>query len=436
MTKMKAAVATLLGVVMLALYFTHPISISWNGAGSVSASPVPASENHQRSLSAINAPSQGKVWVCPMHHEIMQDHPGTCPICGMDLVEAKDHPGHEYGVHVDAASVQKLGIRLAAAARVKLARDIQAYGNVVEDGNAIYTINSKMNGIIEKTYIHSVGQKIKKGQVIYEIYSPELIMQQKEFISFIERRNQLAQNVDDNRFKEDSFVMDLLQDLSRERTRFLHEGVSLDSVQKVEDSSMVLEVVKIVAPESGVVTRINVREGAYVALSELLYTFSNVNRVWVDITLYPDQAGQVRTGDAVTIRSQDGVETESTISFISPVAEGNKVVARAVLANGDLRLRPGSFVDATVHAASHEALALPRSAVMRNGDGNLVMLSRGDGHFLPAPVETGVESRDWVEITDGLQEGAEVAVNGQFLLDAAASLNDTVERMHGAHMHK
>jgi hypothetical protein len=102
--------------------------------------------------------------------------------------------------------------------------------------------------------------------------------------------------------------------------------------------------------------------------------------------------------------------------------------------NSELHLRPGSFVDVSIHAQSHEALVVPSSAVLRTGEGNVVMLHRGEGHFLPVYVDTGVENDDSIEITDGLQPGAEVAVNGQFLLDSAASMNAAVERMQ-SHEH-
>ena len=425
-----------LAAILSSYYLYRHLSISWHEAVLASFGTIAAPSAKLQALSGIKQSAQSKVWVCPMHPEIMQDHPDTCPICGMKLVEVNSHIGHDHGVHVDTASIQKLGVRLASATRTRISQEIPSYGNVTEDGSTMYNIYSTFTGIIKKTYIHSVGQKIEKGQVIYEIYSPELIMQEKAFISFIERRNQLMRNIEDNRFKEDDFVMNLLQDFSRERSRFLQQGVSLDTVQKIEDSSMIFEVVKIVAAESGVITQINAREGSLVTSSATLFTLANVNKVWVDITLYPDQAQRVKTGDMVTIKIPDGEKIEAMLDFVSPVAEGNKVDARVAIDNSKLHLRPGNFVDVIIHAQPHEALVLPRSAVMHSGNGDYVILSQGKGHFLPVPVETGVESGDLAEITDGLQEGAQVAVNGQFLLDAAVSLHDAAERMQETHLHK
>ena len=359
----------------------------------------------------------------------MQGQPGACPICGMDLVETKDHAGHDHGVHVDTASIQKLGVRLASVKKTTLSHEIRSYGNVTADGSAIYNVHSNFDGWIKKSHIHSIGQKIEKGQVIYEIYSPELIAQQREYLNFMTRRKQILQSMGDLRYQENEYVMDLLMELSRERTKFLRENIAVETVQEMEDYRRPVEVVQILAAESGVVTQINAREGTYVMPAATLFTLANVARVWVEVALYPDQIGQVKTGDRVSIKTSDGQKIESRIEFLNPVAENNKASARVALDNSKLHLRPGSFVDVIIHAQPHEALVLPRSAVMHTGAGDMVMLCRGEGHFLPLSVETGIESGDEIEISDGLLEGAEVAANGQFLLDAAASMNAAAQRM-------
>lgn len=436
MTKKLYTGMALLATLMLFSYFLYPhISISWDKTRVDSSGTTTQLHSKTSALPGIIQAGQGKTWVCPMHPGIMQDHPGTCPICGMDLVEAKNHNGHDHGIQVDSASIQNLGVRLARVKRTNLSREIPTYGNVEEDGSATYNIHSKFEGLIKKTYIHSLGQKIEKGQVIYEIYAPELIAQQKEFIRFLERRNQLVQNIGDARYQENEYLMNLLQDFSRERTRFLHEDVSLDTVQKIEDSGSIIEVIKIIAAESGVVTAINAREGSYVMPSAALFTLSDVSRVWIDIALYPDQADQVHTGDEVIIKSADGQRAKSRISFINPISEGNKASARVAIGNRELHLHPGSFVDVLIQTQPHVGLSLPRSAVMHGGDGDRVMLSRGSGHFMPIHIETGIESGDRIEITDGLLENAEVAVNGQFLLDADASMNAAAQRMQETHPH-
>ena len=442
MTKMRATGIVLLGVIILASYFIYPhISISWLDANTASPkvaalSETPKAKTNAASLPSINPAGQEKVWVCPMHPEIMQDHPGTCPICGMDLVESKSHTAHDHSIHIDSETIQKLGVRLARVKRSTIADEVRTYGNVTADERTLYNIHSFFEGVIRKSYIHSVGQKIRKGQVIYEIYSPELIMQQKDYLKYVSRRNQILQTIaGDSLIHENEYVMELLEELSRERIKFLYEDIGIETVQQIEDHKRVIEVVPILAAESGVVTQISAREGDDVMPAATLFTLANVSRVWVTATLYPDQSEQVKNGDEATIISPDGNAIKAHLDFLNPVADNNKVSARMEIDNSQLHLRPGSFVDVTIHAHPHEALVVPSSAVLRTGEGNVVMLHRGEGHFIPVYVETGIENGDLIEITDGIQPGAEVAVNGQFLLDSAASMNAAIERMQETHTH-
>ncbi|MDO9450404.1 MAG: efflux RND transporter periplasmic adaptor subunit, partial [Rugosibacter sp.] len=205
MTKKKAAGIVLLGVIILASYlFNQDILIAWLDARN------PSPKITASSLSGINETQQENIWVCPMHPEVMQSHPGTCPICGMDLVESGKHAAHDLGIHVDSASIQKLGVRLASVRKIHLGEEVRTYGNVTVDESTLYNVHTKFEGWIRKSHIHSVGQKIRKGQVIYEIYSPDLIAQQKEYLRFMVRRNQILQTIGDISLRENEYVMDLL----------------------------------------------------------------------------------------------------------------------------------------------------------------------------------------------------------------------------------
>lgn len=437
MAKKITAGIALLGIVILIWYFIGQ-RISISGLSTETATKIATPGIKTLSLSDIGKARQEKFWICPMHPEIMQNHPGNCPICGMDLVQSKDSAAHnhDHGIHVDTATIQKLGVRLENIKSAPLSQEIRTYGNVIVDGNTLYNVHTKVDGWIKKLNINSVGQRIHKGQVIYEIYSPDLIAQQKEYLRFIVRRDQTLKTIGDiSPLVENPYVMDLLQELSRERTKFLYKDIGIESIQQMESSKQPIEVVKILAGQEGVVTQINAREGNFATPSATLFTLADVSKVWVDITLYPDQAGRVKNGDAVTIKTPDGQEIKAKLDFVNPLAENNKINARVTLKNTNLRLRPGSFVDVTIHAQPHEALVLPRSSVIHTGQGDVVILSRGEGHFLPVNIETGIESGDWIEIVDGLLEGAEVAVNGQFLLDAASSLHDAAQRMQESQKH-
>ncbi|MBI5918649.1 MAG: efflux RND transporter periplasmic adaptor subunit [Nitrosomonadales bacterium] len=382
------------------------------------------------SLPLLDQTGSQKIWVCPMHPEITQDHPGDCPICGMKLVEAKGTTTHEHGVHVDSATVQRLGVRLARIQPGVIGQSIRSYGNVVVDENATFAVQPKYEGWIKKLYVHAPGETVKAGQVLYEIYSPELYTRLRTYLSSIERRKQLLQTIPTTPDTESDYVMEMAMDAANDRSK-LHqeEGVSITDILDMERTKQAKEVVQIVAARSGVVSRIEVKEGSFAAQGSPILLLADVSRVRVDIALYPDQVAQVKVGDEVSIRDAVGRVAKARIDLINPLADNNKVIARATLDNSLHHWRPGTFVDVSLMVQPHEALLLPRSAVLVSGRGSTVMLSRGEGRFLPVAVETGMESGDSIEIVEGLLEGAEVAVNGQFLLDAAASMSAATERM-------
>jgi Cu(I)/Ag(I) efflux system membrane fusion protein len=390
----------------------------------------PQEIQHSNTLPSFNQSALKKIWVCPMHPEITQDHPGTCPICGMKLVEASSSEMHEHGVHVDSATQQRLGVRLARVKNGVIGQEIQTYGNVVIAENETFSVQPKYEGWIHKLYVHAVGEKVKAGQVLYEIYSPELINRQRTYLSSIDRRKQLLQSIPTTADTESDYVMELTMDAARDRDK-LHseEGVSVESIKNIEEKKMSSDVVQIVAERSGVVSQINVKEGSFASQGNSILVLADTSKVWVDIVLYPDQVAQVKVGDVVTITDPTGHSILSKISLINPLANNNKIVARAELDNTRYPLRPGTFTDVTIQSQPHEAMLLPRASVIYTGQGKMVMLSRGDGHFLPVPVETGVESGGWIEIIDGIQNESEVVINGQFLLDSAASMSATIERM-------
>lgn len=397
----------------------------------LAALPPLIGEARAESPGPIEPATQNKAWVCPMHPEIVQDHPGTCPICGMKLVPARSADTHVQGIHVDNTTVQRLGIRLARVKKGMIGQTVHTYGNVTADESAVYAVHSKYEGWIKKLHVHAIGEQVKAGQVLYEIYSPDLITRQRTYLSAIERRKQLLQTIQTTPDTENDYVMEMTMDAANDRLKLHQEdGLSIESITKIEDSKMASDIVEIVAENPGVVTQINAREGSLVMMSTVMMTLADTTRVWIDAPLYPDQVEQVHVGDPVSIIMQGMPPINARISFISPLAEGNKVHARISLDNRQHHLRPGTFADLSIRTAAHESLLVPRSALLYSSQGNRVMLSRGDGQFLPVRVETGAEEGDMVELVSGLREGAEVAVNGQFLLDSASSMNATVERMH------
>lgn len=400
-------------------------------------------------VSPISSPAK-KLWVCPMHPQIIQDHPGECPICGMDLVEMEqpDEHQHVHGIQLDTATQQRLGVRLAVAKMQTLSQDIHTYGNVAADESLIFNLSAKVEGVIKKLHINTLGQQVQAGQVLYEIYSPELLKSQFEYIEILKEKDRLSKYMlsDDAHISGKGMseydMMELRENSSKRilyNEKFQYVDAGKELIEELNRTYRPREVVAMRAPQSGTVTRIDAHEGSSVKPMDPLFSFADLSQVWVDVPLYPDQLAWVKEGDQVTIRlPQSGMRDITTrLKFIAPTVDSTTrtVLARLSVNNAKYKLPIGSFLDVTIHAKPHKALVVPRSAVMRTGKGDMVIVAEGNGHFIPAKVETGIETDDAIEITSGLQAGDQVAVNGQFLLDAAASMSDAAQRLHEDHDH-
>jgi Cu(I)/Ag(I) efflux system membrane fusion protein len=370
-------------------------------------------------------------YICPMHPQMISDHPGKCPICGMDLVKS-GAPLHRHDLQVDPTALSNLGVRLIAVERKEIAQEVRSYGTVVPDERAQVSVTSKFTGWIRKLHVHSVGERVERGQVLYEIYSPELVMKEREYFQFLTRRKQILQSVGDVSQQENEYVMDLLRDSQKEREELMRNDLDIETIQRLEQSGTTIEVVQVRAPSSGVVTQINAREGGFVSPAAPILTLADPTAAWIDVSLSAGQSALVQPGDSVLIRAGDADPIEAKIDFINPLLDSFRTHARVVLHRRSADLRLGTLVDVSIRATAHSARVLPSSAVMRTGHGDFVMLARGSGAFLPVEVDAGVESEDTIEIRGGIEEGALVASNAQFLLDPAASLNDAVGRANNA----
>ena len=430
-------------------YVGHSASRVDGNASAVSA----AHSNLDQIIPTKSAPAKQakKLWVCPMHPQVIRDQPGElCPICGMDLVEM-DQSGtsqseHSHGMHIDTASQQRLGVRLVAAEWQTLSQDIHTYGNVVADESLVFNLSAKLEGVIKKLHVSSVGQQVSEGQVIYFINSPELLKIQFEFVDALKEKDKLmvpmasedAHTNPDYRMTE-SEMMEVQMNAKKRNLyteKLQYFGVS-QLIEELNTTYRPREVVEIRAPQTGYITKIEVHEGSAVKPMDNLFSFANISRVWIDVPLFPDQLDWVKDGDEVTVRlpKSNTQAIKTHLKFVTPIVDSatRTVQARLSVENNKNKLLIGSFLDVIIHAKPHKALAVPRSAVMRTGKGDWVMLAEGEGYFTPVKVETGVETADLIEITAGLNAGNQVAVNGQFLLDAAASMSDAAQRMQHNH---
>ena len=381
-------------------------------------------------------------YTCPMHPQVLQDHPGNCPICNMNLVRKQrgESPAPHDAmhaamqampesmpatVHIDPATQQRMGVQLATASMTDMARTVRAFATLSADESTTVAVNPKVEGWLRRLNVQGVGQPVRRGQVLYEIYSPELQQRQREYIDLLARKDGLLGDSMTIVSSNAAMVGSLSKEKFRARDRLIAADLSNDLVDQIEKTRRIIDVVPVRAARDGVVTQLGMHEGSYVNPMQQILAYADYGTVWAEVTLYPDQLEWVRAGDTVTFRSglDKSIVQRAKVDLNTLQIDPQTRTARLRMAlhNAGVAFRPGAFAEVEILSARQRSLAVPRDAVIRTGHGEFVVLSDGD-HFHRMPVKTGVASEDMVAITQGLKEGDRVAVNGQFLLDGALAM--------------
>lgn len=392
-----------------------------------------------RKSAPLAAASKPERYTCPMHPNIVQSETGTCPICSMALVKLSDGSttSHSSLVHVDASTQQRMGVRLEAAQERDLRRSIKAFATIAPDASRTISVSGKVEGWIKRLYVQGVGQPIRAGQLLFELYSPELEQRQRDYVGLLTRLDSLRGNSNSmeatNLGPNSAMIGSLAKERFRTRSRLLAADIPEDVLVNLEKERRPLDVIPVRATQAGIVTSISVNEGSYINPMQSILVYTNQSQVWAEVTLYPDQIAWIKNGD--TIKLTSGLETATTIeskidlSTLQIDAGSRTARLRLPLANTTGSFVPGGYADVVIETSPRRALSIPRDALIRTGHGYFAVVSEGDGHFRSAPVKTGIEDDSFVEIVSGLTAGMEIAVNGQFLLDAASSIQAMQSRM-------
>jgi Cu(I)/Ag(I) efflux system membrane fusion protein len=358
-------------------------------------------------------------WHDPMYPTQKFDKPGKSPFMDMQLVPVYgDGGGADEGkVSISSRVQQNLGIRTADVTKGSMNSAVLAVGSVAYNERDVELVQARSNGFVERLYVRAPLDPVKKGQPLAELYVPDWIAAQEEYLTA--RRMQGS-------------GLDGLIDGARQRMRLA--GMNDDQIHLVESSAKVHSRMTIVAPVSGVVADLAVREGMTVMAGAPLFRINGLNTVWVNAEIPENVAAQVRPGNAVEARTPalPGTLFKGKVGAILPGVNvaTRTLIARIELANPGGELVPGMF--ATINLASmsrNDVLLVPSEAVIQTGTRSVVMLAQGEGKFIPVDVETGAESNGQTEIRKGLEAGQKVVVSGQFLIDSEASLKGTTTRM-------
>ena len=370
-----------------------------------------------------------KYWVAPMDPTYIRDEPGKSPM-GMDLVPVyEDQAATGSIISVDPVTSQNMGVRMALVMRKDLSRTIRTVGLVGYEEPKQFSINSKIDGWVERLHVNETGQVVKKGTPLLEIYSPALVSAQEEFL--LARNN--SQSLANSSFPSIADGAARLLDSSRRRLKLW--DISDRQIARLEKTGQVTKNLTLYAPYDGIVTMKTVREGQFIKAGAELLVLSDISKVWVYADIYEYEMPWVKVGQkAKIILPYVGSEPiESKVSYIYPFVEPKTrtVKARLDIANPDFTLKPDMYVNVSLESDTvANALTVPSEAVLHSGERKTVFVALGNGKFEPRQVKTGVQSESGdIEIVQGLLDGEHVVTSAQFMLDSESKLREAIRKM-------
>lgn len=377
------------------------------------------------------ATEKKQLWTCSMHPEIIRDHPGNCPICGMELVKKVDNAVAINNIQLDdllqpTDRFVVSSIPVTTLQKSSEMMEVDALGTVAYDTRFINTISARVSGRIEKLYVKYRYQHIIKGQKLMDIYSPELVTSEQELIFLL--KNDAANTSLINAAKQKLLLLGVshnqLQQIIQTRKPSLTISVYSNYTGHIHEAGSTM-------PESnnteqktstaGITEELSVKEGMYVEKGKNIFEVYNTNRSWILLNIFPEYSGLIRTGDAVMVVPETAPTKKfrAKINFIEPVyrKENKTLTARIYFDNSQMQIPVGSQVHATLFVNRKEAGWLPEDAVLSLGM-NKVVFIKVKGGFKAHKVETGISYHKQIQIRSGVATTDSVAADAQYLTDS------------------
>ncbi len=393
-----------------------------NRASTPSEASATEEHTHEASMSGRQA---GTLWTCSMHPQIQMEAPGNCPICGMELIPM-DTKQDDGGISPDAVVLSASAMKIAEVETTVVKKQapykqVVLPGMVKPDERRISELTAHFPGRIEKLYVNFTGQKVRKGQTLATIFSPELVTAQKELFEAIKYKDSNPQFYDASRNKLKLWLFTDKQ------------------IDEIEQSGKVQFYFKILSPATGTVTKRNIAQGDHVMEGMSMFQIIDLSHVWVEFDAYESDIPWIKMGAkvAISIKSIPGKVFKSKVTFIDPVLDSKTrtTVVRAEL-NNNGQLRPGMFAQGTLQSmltTQGDVLMVPKSAVLWTGKKAVVYVKEDHGDtfaFHYREITLGEDTGADYVVVDGLQAGESVVTNGAFKIDAAAQLKGSQSMMN------
>ena len=378
-----------------------------------------------KSAAAAPAPkSKGKI----LYYRNPMGLPDTAPApkkdsMGMDYIPVYegDETDDAGTVTISPAKVQTLGVQIAPVEVRKLARTVRAVGTVHADERRLYLVNTKFEGWIEKLNVNATGQLVHRGEPLMEIYAPELVVAEQEYLLAWRSLQSMGAASAGKRDATKQLAEAALQ-------RLRNWDISDDQLRQLRRSGKVTRTLALRAPADGVVLEKMAVDGMHFMPGEPLYRIADLSSVWLIADVFEQDLGALRDGEdaKITVNAYPGATFDGKVQFIYPTVsqETRTGKVRIVIPNADGRLKTGMYANVVLDAilSDRPVLAVPESAIIDSGTQQVVLVERGEGKFEPRPVKLGAHADGSYEVRDGLSANERVVVSANFLIDAESNL--------------
>jgi Cu(I)/Ag(I) efflux system membrane fusion protein/cobalt-zinc-cadmium efflux system membrane fusion protein len=431
--------------------------------------------------SAVKNESEGtQLWTCGMHPQVIQEEPGLCPICNMNLVPLREEPAPtasgkpkekkiKYwvapmdpnyisdkpgkspmgmdlvpvyeeeeetkvtGVHVDPNFIQNFAVRTTEAQKGSIPIVVRTIGTLDYNQKNIVSVNTKFEGWIEKANVNYIGESVKRGDVLFEIYSPPLVTTQKEYLAALDYLEKLQISGDKGAVARAKSLLEATHE------RLHYWDIPDDQIEALKSRKKPMRTLKILSPVTGIVIEkmgdslvgMNLTPGMNV------FKIADLSSVWAGIDAFEHQIQYLRLGQKadITLDAFPGRRWTGKIIYLNPTLnkKTRTLTAYVEIENPDGKLRPQMYANVEIRVpAVSGAVKVPSEAILHTGERKVVIVEKEKGFFEPREVKIGAEGDGYSQVTEGLHEGETVVLSSQFLIDSESNLKEAISQMLAA----
>lgn len=378
------------------------------------------------SYALIPSEAHAAQYTCPMHPHYISDKPGTCPICAMDLVAIEGEKEEEKtntsegpkqsqrtAITISPETIQNIGVRMEPAELAYFGKNIRSYGLISENTRLTHEITGRVAGWVETLAITAIGDEVKQGDVLFTLYSPDLISAQQDYLAALNTKNAGR--------------------IQSSAQRLASMGVGKEVLTTLKKTRKKMDQVPFYATNPGVIQHLKVSQGSYITPGSHIAKIQNYQSVWVNVSVAAKDLQHIQRNTKATVKFPNlgNTEREAQVDYIYPTIDKSSRTGkiRLVLDNPNGELKPGAYADIIFETRVDKRLSVPSESILRSAEGDYVVIAKGAGRFQPQKVTRGIRSKGRTEILQGLNPGDNILVSSQFFIDSESSLRESFRKL-------